>query len=56
MDEETKEVLESLKDKKVGVFCDGSNLYHASKECGWRISFKKFKKLLENRHLYQYFF
>lgn len=43
----TKRILESLKDKKVGVFCDDSNLYHSYKKYGWRVNFEKFKRLLE---------
>ncbi|MBU3942921.1 glycosyltransferase [Patescibacteria group bacterium] len=30
MDQKTEKVLQSLENKKVGVFCDGSNIYHAS--------------------------
>jgi uncharacterized LabA/DUF88 family protein len=41
-----KKLLEKLKDKKVGVFCDDSNLYHAYQKYGWRIDFEKFKKLI----------
>lgn len=48
MNEKTEKLLRSLKSKKVGVFVDDSNLYHAYKKYGWRIDFEKFKKLLEN--------
>ena len=48
MDEKTEKLLKSLKSKKVGVFCDDSNLYHAFKKYGWRIDFGKFRKLLES--------
>ena len=47
-DSKTKKLLEFLKTKKVGVFCDDSNLYHAYQRYGWRIDFEKFRKLLEN--------
>ncbi len=39
-------ILESLKDKKVGVFCDDSNLYHSYQKYGWRVDFEKFKYFL----------
>jgi len=29
MDSKTEKLLQSLKSKKVGVFCDDSNLYHS---------------------------
>ena len=48
IDSKTKAILESLKSKKVGVFCDDSNLYHSYKKYGWRIDFGKFRKLLES--------
>jgi len=41
-----KKLLEFLKGKKVGVFCDDSNLYHSYPKYGWRIDFGKFRKLL----------
>jgi len=47
IDPKIKAILESLKSKKVGVFCDDSNLYHSYKKYGWRIDFGKFRKLLE---------
>lgn len=47
MDQKTKKVLQSLEGKKVGIFCDDSNLYHSYKKYGWRIDFEKFRKLLE---------
>ncbi|MDI6603354.1 MAG: NYN domain-containing protein [Patescibacteria group bacterium] len=43
-----KKLLEFLKSKKVGVFCDDSNLYKSYQKYGWRVDFSKFKKLLEN--------
>jgi len=48
MDLKIKKLLEFLKSKKVGVFCDDSNLYHSYKKYGWRINFEKFRKLLED--------
>jgi len=47
MDSKTEKLLQSLKTRKVGVFCDDSNLYHSYKKYGWRIDFEKFRKLLE---------
>ena len=47
MDAKTEKLLQSLKTKKVGVFCDDSNLYHSYQKYSWRIDFEKFKKLLE---------
>lgn len=40
-------ILEKLKGKKVGVFCDDSNLYHSYQKYGWRVDFEKFKNFLE---------
>lgn len=37
MDQKTEKILQSLKGKKVGVFCDDSNLYHSYKKNGWRL-------------------
>jgi uncharacterized LabA/DUF88 family protein len=47
MDSKTQKILEGLKSKKVGIFCDDSNLFHAYKKYGWRVDFEKLKKLLE---------
>jgi uncharacterized LabA/DUF88 family protein len=41
-------ILEGFKGKKVGVFCDDSNLYHSYLKYGWRIDFEKFRRFLEN--------
>ena len=46
MDEKTEKVLQSLKNKKVGVFCDDANLYHAYQKYGWRVDFEKFKEFI----------
>jgi len=43
-----EKILKKLKGKRVGVFCDDSNLYHAYKKCGWRVDLEKFKKFLKN--------
>lgn len=47
MDQKIEKVLQGLKSKKVGVFCDDSNLYHAYKKYGWRVDFEKLRKLLK---------
>jgi len=47
MDLKTQKLLDGLNSKKIGVFCDDSNLYHAYKKCGWRMDFEKLRKLLE---------
>lgn len=46
MDQKTLKLLQNLMGKKVGVFCDDSNLYHAYRKYGWRIDFEKFRKFL----------
>lgn len=48
MDIKVEKLLNFLKGKKVGVFCDDSNLYHSYQKYGWKIDFGKFKRLLEN--------
>jgi len=48
IDPKIKAILESLKSKKVGVFCDDSNLYHSYLKYGWRLDFEKFRRFLEN--------
>lgn len=45
-DLKTEKILENLNSKKVGIFADDSNLFHAYKKNGWRIDFGKFRKLL----------
>jgi len=44
---ETTKILGKLKEKKVGVFCDGSNLFFASKENHWQIDLGKLKEFFE---------
>ena len=46
MNQKIEKLLLNLKNKKVGVFCDDSNLYHSYKKYGWRVDFEKFKKFL----------
>ena len=46
MDNRAKKLLNWLKGKRVGVFCDDPNLYYAYKKYKWRIDFAKFKNLL----------
>ena len=46
MDLKTEKLLKSLRGKKIGVFCDNANLYHAYQKYGWRVDFGKFKKLI----------
>lgn len=43
---EAKNLLEKLKNKKVGVFYDGANLYHASQKYEWQIDLKKFREFI----------
>jgi len=42
----TKEILEKMKGKKVGIFCDGANLFYGRQKYGWQISFDKLKKFI----------
>lgn len=42
-----RKILQNLNNKKAGVFCDDSNLYHSYLKHGWRIDFKKFRGLLK---------
>jgi len=47
MNPQTEKLLNFLKGKMVGVFCDDSNLYHSYQKYGWRIDLGKLRKLLE---------
>ena len=49
MDKKIKKLLKKLKNKKVGVFWDDSNLYHAYQKYGWRVDVKKFKTFFKKR-------
>ena len=41
-----KEILKSTEGKKLGVFCDGANLFYGKQKYGWQVDFEKFKKFL----------
>ena len=55
MNEKSQKILESLKNKKVGVFIDDANLFYAKKKVGWQIDFKKLRILLEQTMQVEYF-
>jgi len=40
---------ETVTKKRIGVFIDGSNVWHCQKENGWRIDFYRFKKYCAKR-------
>jgi uncharacterized LabA/DUF88 family protein len=44
---ESRKLLKKIKDKKVGIFCDDSNLYHSYDKQNWRIDFRKFKRFIK---------
>ena len=46
IDKQTEKVLKSLKGRRVGVFVDDANLYHAYKNYGWRVDWGKFRKFI----------
>jgi len=46
IDLRTEKMLKFLESKKVGVFCDSANLYHAYQKYGWKIDFEKFRKFI----------
>ena len=48
MERENKieKILEKIKGNKVGIFCDGANLFHASKENRWQVDLEKFKNFI----------
>ena len=41
-----EKILENVKGKKLGIFCDGANLFHASRENRWQVDLGKFKKFV----------
>jgi uncharacterized LabA/DUF88 family protein len=41
-------ILEKLRGKRVGIFCDGANLFHGRQKYGWQIDLEKLKKLISN--------
>lgn len=47
MNEKVKKILQSKKDKTIGLFIDNANWFYPQKELGWRISFSKLRKFLE---------
>ena len=47
MDIKTQKLLESLNSKKIGIFYDDSNLYHAYQKYGWRVDVEKFRRFFE---------
>lgn len=42
-----EKILRKYKNKRVGVFIDDANMFHAQREVGWVIDWKKFKNFLE---------
>lgn len=48
MNEKVEKILNGLKGKRVGVFCDGANIFHGRQKYGWQIDVKKFKEFLRN--------
>lgn len=46
MDDKIERILEGIKGKKIGIFCDGANLFYASKENSWKIDLGKFKRFI----------
>ena len=44
--EKIAKILDQLKGKKAGVFCDDSNLYHSYSKYGWRVDLEKFRNFL----------
>jgi len=55
MNEKSEKILESLRNKKVGVFCDGANLYHASQKYKWKVDIAKFSNLIKSHSDLQLF-
>jgi len=49
MDSKTEKLLKSLKSKKVGVFCDNANLYHAYQKYGFILTGLKKKWFLNKK-------
>lgn len=42
----TEEILRKIEGKKVGIFCDGANLFYGRQKYGWQINFGKFKEFI----------
>jgi len=49
MNEKSRKILENLRNKKVGVFYDGANVYHAQKKYKLKVDLKEFKDFI-NQH------
>ena len=49
MDRNIENTFKKFGKLKIGVFVDNSNLYHAQKDAGWWIDWKKFKLLLQKQ-------
>ncbi len=47
MNQKYLKILDGLKGKKAGVFCDDSNLYHSYLKYHWRIDIKRFREFLD---------
>ena len=47
MDDQTVKILSRLNKLRVGVFIDDANLFYAQKRLGWKISWLKYKKLID---------
>lgn len=48
MDKKAENILIKYKNKKAAVFIDDANMFHAQREIGWYIDWKKFKYFLED--------
>lgn len=48
MDKKTIKILNNLKNLKVGIFIDNSNLFYAQKKANWKIDYEKLKIFLSN--------
>ncbi|MCL5985015.1 MAG: NYN domain-containing protein [Actinobacteria bacterium] len=46
MQSELEKLLKNLRNKKIGIFVDDSNIYHAYQKYKWRIDFHKLKSFL----------
>ena len=48
LDIKTEKILEDIKGKNVGIFCDGANIFYGCKKYKWQIDFNKFKIFIKN--------
>lgn len=46
----THKILTTKKIIRVGVYIDGSNIYHGGKEAGWKLSYSKLKTFIERKY------